>query len=108
MLLELPLHVGRESCHSRPILIITKMLLEEKVYRPNVKYDISVKVFCPKLNKYVLVCVETAKIYTMGGLQPIFKTNRAIPRCGNFDTCRCDILSEAKERAKSIILEQTL
>ena len=85
-----------------------ELLLEEKVYRPNVKYDISVKFFCPKLNKYVLVCVETAKIYTLGGLQPILKTNRIIPRCENFDACRCDILTEAKERAKIKILEQTL
>ena len=78
------------------------------MYRPNITYDIPVEVFCPKLNKYVLVCVETAKIYTLGGLQPISKTNRAIPRCENFDVCRCDILTKAKEMAKSIILEQKL
>ena len=78
------------------------------MYRPNITYDIPVEVFCPKLNEYVLVCVETEKICTMGGSRSIPKTNRAIPRCENFDTCRCDILTEAKERAKSIILEQTL
>ena len=34
MLLELPLHMGRESCHSRPILLCVQILICQVAYLP--------------------------------------------------------------------------
>ena len=58
MLLELPLHVGRESCHSRPITNLRTMPISVKAMKRTMYLLIAFIYFIYIFQKYILTFIK--------------------------------------------------